>query len=283
MYSIAHFGKVVHGVDFGRENASKFYQNAVYTRNPSTTAPPLVLSQTAIEKFGGDIRSFPAFRNRFLELVEGRKDMEPRHKLQYLLQCLSDEPLREAKEYMISDENYFAVLENLEERYGNTTKLLHALDEALANLKPAGQSAVDLRRFHNQARRLVDEMKQAGHDINVNFPWKKALLTKLPPPLRLKIFEALDGSPMDVPMATTLTRLQSYVNKVEDSDIASPWKPATTVKGNKREGNRRCAYCGRDHWSLKCDIYKSVSQRMNRLRQLGYCFLCLRGGHWAGT
>ncbi|KAH7712179.1 fibrous sheath-interacting protein 1-like protein [Aphelenchoides avenae] len=154
------------GADFGPENASKFYQNAVYTRSSNPTSQPLVLKELPIDKFGGDIRAYPAFRNHFLELVENRKDFEPRHKFQYLLQCLTDEPLLEARRYMITNSNYFKVLDRLENKYGNRGRLLLTLNQCYYDLNAPGPAASDVRRFYDEASHLVDEMQQIGEDNN---------------------------------------------------------------------------------------------------------------------
>ncbi|KAH7673227.1 Pao retrotransposon peptidase family protein [Aphelenchoides avenae] len=276
---------------------------------------PLVLNALSIPKFSGDIRSFPMFRNRFLETVEGRKDLPPRQKFLYLLQHLADEPLREASSYMVTDANYFTVLDSLEERYGNKHLLIHALEQDLLHMKSPGQHAADLRRFHNEARRLVDEMRQAGEEVNGNSLWKKTLFNKLTPSMRLKISERLGSDLMDASIESFLTRLREYVRLVESSDLSFSWKPALSTAGNSGSGSRQCrpdprstayraetyatdadatyaatekrrgcAYCGRDtHWASKCDIYATISQRLRRARQLDYCFLCLKGGHWTGT
>ncbi|KAH7695945.1 hypothetical protein AAVH_36989, partial [Aphelenchoides avenae] len=115
-----------YAVYFGRENASKFYQNVTYEHNPSTSMQPLVLNALSIPEFSGDTRSFPMFRNHFLETVEGRKDLTPRQKFMCLLQHLDDEHLQEASSCMATDANYFTAIDVLEERYGNKHLLIHA-------------------------------------------------------------------------------------------------------------------------------------------------------------
>ncbi|KAH7720559.1 hypothetical protein AAVH_11986 [Aphelenchoides avenae] len=213
---------------------------------------PLVLNALSIPKFSGDIRAFSMFRNRFLETVEGRKDLPPWQKFLYLLQHLADESL------------------------------------------------LDLRRFHNEARRLIDEIRQAEEEGNGNSLWKKTLFNKLTPSMRPKISEHFGSDLMDASIESFLTRLREYVRLVESSDLSFSWKPALSTAGNSGSGSRQCrpgprstayraetyatyaanekrsecSYCGRGtHRASKCDIYPTISQRLRPARQLDYCFL----------
>ncbi|KAH7666488.1 Pao retrotransposon peptidase family protein, partial [Aphelenchoides avenae] len=57
----------------------------------------------------------------------------------------------------------------------------------------------------------------------------------------------------------------------------SSHKPSTTPDVNN---NRRiCAFCQSAHWTQKCTAFASVSQRLNRVRKLRLCFVCLQAGH----
>ncbi|KAH7725368.1 hypothetical protein AAVH_07164 [Aphelenchoides avenae] len=63
------------GEDFARENSSSFYRNASFKRQqPQACAaqPSFVLKEIPLTPFDGEIRSYPEFRNRFLEIVEAQ-------------------------------------------------------------------------------------------------------------------------------------------------------------------------------------------------------------------
>ena len=68
-------------------STSSFYSGAEYTRRTyqGSAPPPLVLKELPLDPFDGDIRKFPEFRNRFLEIVESQPGLEAHHKLQHLL------------------------------------------------------------------------------------------------------------------------------------------------------------------------------------------------------
>ncbi|KAH7727963.1 Pao retrotransposon peptidase family protein [Aphelenchoides avenae] len=304
---------VDYGADFSRENASKFYRNGTHMRATSTKPSSLVLKELPIPKFNGDYRSYPMFRSRFLKTVGEREDLDTCDKFQYLIQHLDGEPLRMANRYVITDTNYFKILDRLEDRYGDPATLANILAQDFNKLKSVGQTSGDLLRFQDEAQHLTDQMVQLGQDVNSNPYWRHTLLSKMPLSLRTKISENLRKDPMTTPIQEILDCIFEYARLIEKNEAYTPWSFAegnsgsgsrqcrpdsrstayragtyaieadTTHAANHHERNRRCAYCGRDHWSLKCNIYESLTKRVNRIRQLGYCFLCLRGGHWSGT
>ncbi|KAH7669902.1 Pao retrotransposon peptidase family protein, partial [Aphelenchoides avenae] len=263
-----------------------------------------------IQKFGGDNRTYPLFRNRFLKMVGTREDLEPIEKFQYLLQYLEGEPLRIANGYLLNEANYFKVLDRLHERYHDPSYLAVILTQDFVSLKAVSQTSRDLHRFHDEALRLTDQMEQAGNDANNNIVLRETLLSKMPLALRTKVFEKLNKDPATTTIREILKCVSDHARLLERSERQLNWN---TADGNSGSGGRQCrpdprstsyragtfvtdaeathaahiarricSYCGRDHWALKCNVYITITQRMRRLQQLGFCFLCLRGGHRSG-
>ncbi|KAH7710607.1 Pao retrotransposon peptidase family protein [Aphelenchoides avenae] len=303
---------VDYGVDFARENASIFYQKGTYSRTTVAKPPPVVLKELPIQKFSGSYRAYPMFRNRFLETIGHRLDLEPRHKFQYLLQYLEGEPFNHANGYLLTDENYFKVLDHLEDRYGDQSTLVTLLSQDFVAMGNVSSTSKDLRRFHDAALRLADEMEQLGQDVDLNVMWRQTMFGKMPQTLRAKIFENLGKDPMTTPIREVLGRISDYARILEKSEMYFSWNaPADrnsarngqlcraeprstphrtgtyaadadmTHAANSKQG--QCPYCGRNHWASKCTVYVTIGQRLKRIRQLDFCFLCLKGGHWSGT
>ncbi|KAH7709449.1 Pao retrotransposon peptidase family protein [Aphelenchoides avenae] len=74
---------------------------------------------------------------------------------------------------------------------------------------------------------------------------------------------------------TTTTKATSQSPAARATSRREPSVPASDRM------RRTCAFCQRDHWSMKCTTYASVNQRLGRARKLELCFICLRQGHHA--
>ncbi|KAH7706731.1 Zinc knuckle family protein [Aphelenchoides avenae] len=186
-YGASSYGPTtIQGAALGHET-SAFYRNATYHRGIDSTAPPLVLKELPIEPFDGDIRRYPAFRDRFLDVVESQPDLAPRSKLLYLLQYLRGEPYRFASGMQLTDANYFIVVDRLEEQYGDKYRLRQLLAQDFVAMRPPAGGVADLHRFHDEAFRITMELRTLGENIDETVIYEQTLMAKLPPKLKEEI------------------------------------------------------------------------------------------------
>ncbi|KAH7687750.1 Pao retrotransposon peptidase family protein, partial [Aphelenchoides avenae] len=288
------------------ESASAFYRNATFHRDTKTT--PLVLKELPITPFNGNIRQYPMFRNRFLDVVEGHANLPPRHKLQYLLQFLQGEPLQLANNFQLTDENYYAVVNLLEERYGNQDMIRNLLMGDLIALRPPADGASDLRRFHGEAFRVTTDLKQLGDDVDSNRLYEQTLMSKLSPALKMELIRNSDYV-KEKTASSILAGLNNYIQLLETTANtgvlfskmsmgnscppggrtpprpSSPRYPsnahhaprsgyaaeAEAVHAADPQPERKiCAFCGLTHWSAQCHVYYSITKRYHRAKKLGY-------------
>ncbi|KAH7696390.1 Zinc knuckle family protein, partial [Aphelenchoides avenae] len=301
-----------------QESASAFYRNATFHRDDKTTTP-LVLKEIPIVAFEGDIRQYTTFRNRFLDIVEGHRDLAPRHKLQYLLQYLRGEPFQLANNFQITDENYFTVVNLLERRYGNVDMIRNLLMADLIALRAPSQSVSDLRKFHGDAFRMTTDLKQLGDDVDSNRLYEQTLMSKLSPALKMELIRN-SSYVKEMTASSILDGLDDYIQLLEatantgvlfskmsmgnscPSDRRTPPRSNSPHYSSKagpaahtgyaaeakdvpaadpRQDRTICAFCSLSHWASQCILFRTTSQRWRRARELKYCFLCLRGKHWA--
>ncbi|KAH7671580.1 Pao retrotransposon peptidase family protein-like protein, partial [Aphelenchoides avenae] len=211
------------------ENSSAFYRNATYHRavHSSTAPTPLVLKDLPITHFEGDVRQYPKFRNRFLDVVEAHPNLPPRHKLQYLLQFLRGEPHRLANNFQITDANYFAVINLLEERYGNADMIRNLLMQDLVQIRPPSQSVVDLRRFHDEAFRVATELKQLGDSVDANRLYEQTLMAKLPHAMKVELIRHSDYAERKT-VTSILQGLRKYTQVLElTASTGVTWSAST--------------------------------------------------------
>ncbi|KAH7722491.1 Pao retrotransposon peptidase family protein [Aphelenchoides avenae] len=144
-----------------RRFESAFYRNAKCVRSHLGPAPPsFVPMEPSLDPFDGDVRKYPRFRDRFLLITEAQPNLAPRYKLLYLLQHLRGEPLLLADQPRLSDANYFDIIDLLEERYGDKSRLKQLLLQDLHDLSPPRSTQLsDMTRFHDAAFRIVNDLE----------------------------------------------------------------------------------------------------------------------------
>ncbi|KAH7700132.1 Pao retrotransposon peptidase family protein, partial [Aphelenchoides avenae] len=309
------------------ESTNSFYRAATCNfRAPIASAPPLILKELPFEPFDGDIRKFPSFRDRFLETMHSYRDIGPRHRLQYLLQCLKGPPRSLVEAYAIRDENYWIVLELLEDRYGDKNRIAKLLIKDVLGHRLPSNSTAELQQFHDNMFRAVQTLKLVDSDIDphVNL-YGDVVLGKLPAEVRKEIIQQ-PGFTTPAPVSATLKGLRKYLNTMAQVNEAGYNDVIVAMKGGAAQGSNpqarqrqlapqggsghnqytfpaveaedpgctvaaprsarkdwkvQCAFCGQRHFSGRCNLYRTIEQRLKRVKQLNLCLLCLRAGHWS--
>ncbi|KAH7713482.1 Zinc knuckle family protein [Aphelenchoides avenae] len=219
-----------HAVDDDYEARSAFYRHATFHRAAPGSAPsPLVLTVLPIVPFDGDVRRYPTFRNRFLDVVEGHPELAPRHKLQYLLQFLRGEPSQLANNFELTDANYYTVVDSLEERYGDKHQLRRLLAQDIIAMRPPANRVADLRRFHDEAFRITTELRTLGVPIDEAVLFEQTLMGKLPPKLKEEIVRNTKYC-RERTVSSTLDGLREYARILDEvstnGNLFAPDAPA---------------------------------------------------------
>ncbi|KAH7715051.1 Zinc knuckle family protein [Aphelenchoides avenae] len=215
-----------HAGDKDYEATSAFYLNASFHRAAlDSIQPPLILTELPLEPFDGDIRRYPMFRNNFLGIVEGHPDLAPRHKLQYLLQFLRGEPYQLVNNFQLTDVNYFAAVNMLEERYGNEDRRRNLLLAEFVNRRPPSDELADLYRFHSEVVRLTGELKQLGDDVDAIPIYEQTLMGCLSEKLRFKLIQNY-GCDREKSASAILNGLWRYASNREMAMTSGiSWRP----------------------------------------------------------
>ncbi|KAH7694478.1 Pao retrotransposon peptidase family protein-like, partial [Aphelenchoides avenae] len=229
-----------------RRSESAFYRNATYNRSCDNDAvpPPFVLMEPPIEPFDGDVRKYPRFRDRFVDIIEAQPNLEPRHKLMYLIQYLRGEPLHLADRLQYTDENYFAVIDLLEERYGDKHRLKNLLIQDLIDHPPPPSTKLsDMTRFHDDIFQLVSDLRpfRGTHMDEPSDPLAEVLLGKLPFGIRWRLFKEaacttdlnLDGLLSGLNHLIRQTRLAAFPGPCFTADGRSDEDPDTICRKEK--------------------------------------------------
>ncbi|KAH7714691.1 Pao retrotransposon peptidase family protein [Aphelenchoides avenae] len=253
----------------------------------------------------------PGFWTQFDVAVDSQ-DYSDIEKINLLYQRLVGKAKSRVAGIPRSAENYAVVKRILCDAYDRPDRLLKNLTEKLESLPVAKGTPSDLETFHVELESICRQLEGMGHDVNT-LSTGLAVQKRLPPNLLQRWMET---SGVDESMWTTnflRAKLRQQVDIQESvgsyRQAAAPSTPRydtaprryTTSRGityvieestkhsdksrlppNPHPAPRRtfdCAFCGRDHFSAKCDIYSSLQQRIKRASDKGLCTRCLRGKH----
>uniref|UniRef100_A0AAF5Q6M1 DUF1758 domain-containing protein n=1 Tax=Wuchereria bancrofti TaxID=6293 RepID=A0AAF5Q6M1_WUCBA len=97
----------------------------------------------------------------------------------------------------------------------------------------------------------------------------------------------MNSNPLKEVKENGLELLKIYKDKPEQIQQYNPrgTSALSTVKGNQNfaktitKKRRPCVFCARDHWDSDCEIYITLNDRLNRLKVLKKCTVCLRDSH----
>ncbi|KAH7712564.1 Pao retrotransposon peptidase family protein [Aphelenchoides avenae] len=223
-----------------KEAETAFYRNSRFTRRtyPDGALPPsLVIKTLPLDAFDGDFRSYPEFRDNFLELIESQPHLSSQQKLQHLLNHLKGAPLQMAKGFGLSEGSYCEVIELLEARYGDETVLQNLLLQDLVALDSPAARPSDLAAFHRDALQIYQRLKRAGMDMDGNPVCNQLVLGKLPHTIKLKVMEKADEKGR-IPTSVQLKEILAHVSSLQRLQTAGLTFTAPSSKGNNHSRSR---------------------------------------------
>ncbi|KAH7670047.1 Pao retrotransposon peptidase family protein-like, partial [Aphelenchoides avenae] len=222
------------------EAASAFYRaaNCSYKLSRSIASPALVLKEIPIEPFEGDIRKYPTFRARFLETMNSYQDLEPRHRLQYLLQYLKGTPRKLFEPFPLTDEYYWTAIDFLEERYGNKYRIRTLLQGDILALSAPSKRVEDLQKFHDSAFSAMQVLKQIDYDVDTQDVYGTSVLSKLPDDIRREIVRHPRYTE-EKPLSVILAALRQYLNEMSTVEETGRMQITVTTKGGPNSGSNQ--------------------------------------------
>ncbi|KAH7702816.1 Pao retrotransposon peptidase family protein [Aphelenchoides avenae] len=223
-----------------KEAETAFYRNSRFVRRtcPDAALPPnLVLKALPLKPFEGDVRSYPEFRDNFLELIETQPHLSPQQKLQYLVNHLKGAPLQMAEGFGFSEGSYCEVIELLEARYGDEIVLQNLLLQDLVALESPAARPSDLAAFHRNALQIYQRLKRAGMDMDGNPVCNQLLLGKLPQTIKLKVMEKADEKGR-VSTSVQLKEILTHINSLQRAQTAGLTFTTPSSRGTTQNRSR---------------------------------------------
>ena len=266
------------------------------SHSQSTTKPRL--PKLVLPKFKGEITKFKSFWDSFDSAVNKNADLSSVDKFNYLHALLEGQTARAIQGLTLSETNYQAAVDILQERSGKTQQIISAhMDELLKVPTSTWDKPGQLRIIYDKIKINVRGLESLGVKAEQYGSFLiPVIMSRLPAEVRLHVARV---STKDVWEINELLKvIQAEVEAREMSD---------TMKIQEREGTEttftpkrgfspgtanslfarsddgsgiRCAFCNGEHYS-ETKFRKKIQTRKNILIMDKRCFWCLSVGHRA--
>ena len=237
------------------------------------------LPHVQVQKFDGSPESYPAFRQRFKQLVETRP-LSDAEKMNRLLQFLNGPALTAVQRYEPMPGGLAKALKTLEERFGQTFQVVRACVESLTR-GPAIQAndKDSLQRYAATAQVTYDTLESMGYLSEMNID-NLEVIARLPKWMQSKFAEHLKNLERE---GQTIPNFKDVVDfLMERAFVLS--HPFFTKSGTPKgftysltaTNPESCAMCHQHHPLYRCEVFKSKSprERNDFVKQKKICFNC---------
>ena len=267
---------------------------------PPRTEPPVVTNHVSrlpklyLPTFSGDPLTWQSFWDSFEAAVHSNSVLDDVQKFNYLRAQLHDEASHSISGFTLTSANYQQAVSLLQERFGQTHKIVHAHMRALSNLPKPTNTVSSLRHFHD----IVE-----GHIRGLS-----ALGTPEESYSTLLVTIIYDKLPMDTRrnMARSHTTQDWTLNQLRESvlteirvlesgrpldsttEISNSNLPSTmtasfyagansrTLKNREQFKPMSCIYChSTTHSPSACNTVSDHQKRLDIVRKENLCFNCL--------
>ncbi|KAJ8960874.1 hypothetical protein NQ318_020173 [Aromia moschata] len=253
------------------------------------------LPKLNLQTFDGKLENWSAFIQVFNRSIHDNNTLANVERFEYLLGCLSGEPLNLIKTIVLSDDNYPIAYKTLLDRYDNKRELAtHYWDRLRSLQKLKDETPSGLRSLiynFNENLSALRALKIA--DSLEDFMLLNILLEKLDSKTR-RYFEAeIRNLKGEIPAFDTLntfvesqchvlaaehsTSLKSntYTSKNNNTFTSRP-KLVSSLVANTSE--QKCLVCEKDHIIYRCPVLKAKSpaDRFKVVKEKRLCINCLR-------
>ncbi|XP_055700017.1 uncharacterized protein LOC129799815 [Phlebotomus papatasi] len=242
------------------------------------------LPPVQIPKFNGIYKDWYKFYDVFKSVIHDNYNLGNVTKFQYLLSYLEGEAATLVSTLRLSDTNYIAALEILEERYKNPRRIITSyLDIVVDHKKLEHRVAEDLSSLHGAIRECLTGLANMGYKTN---EWDAIIvhiaMKKLDNETQRLFDESLDSAKimptLKVLLEFLMKRHHNLLNFNKGKKSAKP--EAATSSTNKKTFHstvQSCGMCKEQHSITKCDKFKALStfNRKKTADKLSLCLNCL--------
>jgi hypothetical protein len=250
---------------------------------PKVMSNPIQLERIKLDKFNGDIRKYPKFKEQFELYV---KPLCTEAQLPFVLKSHLVEEVKDEVDNV--DDNMETLWERLDKRYGNCGKLVDVILADIARA-PKGDGRSTLTMINTVEKAYRDLSRMGKESEMKNGTIISMIEKKLPEEIRYEwlqtIAENTEGDANE--KFSLLLRLLRKFKTMIEYDQASIRRPADkrsvanfasgASQGRKNEKNTCWIHTSEKHPIWVCQAFKakSVAERINLVKQNHACEACL--------
>ena len=255
------------------------------------------LPKLNLPTFSGSTLDCLSFWDSYESAIHRNPSLSEVQKFNYLKSLLHGDAAQTIAGFSMTNTNYEKAISLLQERYGQTHKIIQTYMQALLDIPPPLNTVDNLRIYYDKMETYVRGLESLGQtDDTYRSLLVPIILNKLPGEIRknlareqkstnwilsdlrpaicdeLNIMEAGNSTErLEMPMVTSA--FLTHTNARET-------KPAHTETDKTAERPDRktkaCAFCKEhDHSSTNCTIFKTTADRLSIVKRDRLCFSCL--------
>ena len=255
------------------------------------------LPKLNLPTFSGSTLDWLSFWDSYESAIHRNPSLSEVQKFNYLKSLLHGEASQTIAGFSMTNTNYEKAISLLQERYGQTHKIIQTYMQALLDTPPPLNTVDSLRNYYDKMETYVRGLESLGQtDDTYGSLLVPIILNKLPGEIRknlarehrstnwilsdlrraicdeLSIMEAgISNERLETPMITT-----AFLTGINTRET----KPAHTETDKTAERpdrkTKECAFCkGHGHSSTNCTIFKSAADRLSIVKKDRLCFNCL--------
>ncbi|XP_053690841.1 uncharacterized protein LOC128739383 [Sabethes cyaneus] len=268
-------------------------------RNYVEPAPPQVVIRqqplkAPVPTFNGLYENWPKFKATFLDIMSQSNDSDA-IKLYHLDKSLVGAAAGILDAKTVNENNYAHAWEILNERFENPRVIIDNHIKGLLTMKKMStESHRELRQLLDSCTKHIENLRYFKHELTgISELMVVHLISASMDRNTRKQWEGTIAKGELPSYDGTITFLKKQCNVLENCEEVvklpsssklvqkSAFSPRVTTNAATDSVSELCDFCKGAHKNFQCDIFRgmNLSQRVEKVRELGMCFNCLRKGH----
>ena len=185
------------------------------------------LPKLILPKFRGEVKNYRSFWEIFESAVHNNTQLTIIDKFNYLVSLLEGQALRSIKGLAITEDNYQAALDILQERFGNSQQIISVHMDELLKIQPCnGEKSSQLRYIYDKVSVNVRGLEALGvHSEQYGSLLIPIIMSKLPSDVRLQVARTRQKDVWEIKDLLEIIR-----NEVEARELSEHVKANNEVK-----------------------------------------------------
>ncbi|MCP9258052.1 Pao retrotransposon peptidase family protein [Dirofilaria immitis] len=238
------------------------------------------LPQLPLPIFDGNPKLWRGFWSRFDAAIH-LQNIPDIQKLNYFIAFLKGDALQAVRGYDITPENYNVIRTVLIEKFGQSYTIKRSLYNELYSTKKNDRewrvTVESIERILRQLQAMGENLGKSSIEIIIE--------SRLPAWILKKIYQQKSEEVMRIQSLNTIRNQESVKSKSKpfsrfipnETSALTVLIPKSKAKGIKTK--RPYTFCNKDHWDNECQLYSTVKQRTERLKELKICLNSFDNSH----